>query len=443
MAAFSDTIFALSSGALPSGVAVIRLSGAKAFDVASALCEGGLPPPRKAGLRSIHLSDGSFLDRGLVLVFPGPHSFTGEDCVELHLHGGRAVVAAALKCLAGFSELRMAEAGEFSRRALQNGKLDLVEAEGLSDLLAADTEMQRRLAIEQASGHLSAVYERWRETLIFARSMIEAELDFSDEGDIPGSISERIWSDVTQLIAEMQSTLKGQQAGEIIRDGFKIVLAGRPNAGKSSLMNALMRRDVAIVTDIAGTTRDVIHCELDLEGYKVHLFDTAGLRETEEVIEREGIRRAEKFIAEADLVLFLIDMTGTDDTLLPEARVVWRIGTKRDQLDGASDFNQSRYDAVVSTVDESGLDSLREKLVAEIRCQTSIASLAVPSRLRQWQSIVSAASHLQNALDHSGKPLELRAEDLRLASDELSRLTGRIDTEMLLGKIFAEFCVGK
>lgn len=443
MAALSDTIYALSSGGLPSGVAVVRLSGPRAIEVLETLCEGQLPPTRVAGLRTLRLADGSFLDEALVLIFRGPNSFTGEDCAEIHLHGSRAVVAATLGYLAGFSAVRMAEAGEFSRRAFQNGKLDLVEVEGLSDLLAADTEMQRRLAVEQSSGHFSSVYEGWREKLIFARAMIEAELDFSDEGDIPGSISDQIWTDVSGLIREMEAVANSQKSGEIIRDGFKVALAGRPNAGKSSLMNALVQRDVAIVTDVAGTTRDIIRCELDLDGYKVNLFDTAGLRDTEEIVEREGIRRAHEAIADADLVLHLVDLTDLEAVEDISGVSVWRVGTKTDLSPVTSDFDASNFDALVSAVSGSGLVDLREALTAEVKRRTAVSSVAVPSRLRQTQNIVSAASYLRAALEHRHKPLELRAEDLRLASDELYRLTGRIDTEMLLGKIFSEFCVGK
>jgi tRNA modification GTPase len=336
----------------------------------------------------------------------------------------------------------MAEAGEFSRRAFQNGKLDLIEAEGLSDLLAAETEMQRRLAVEQANGHFSVVYEGWREKLIFARAMIEAELDFSDEGDIPGSVSDRIWAEIAEMVVQMDQTVQSQKSGEIIRDGFKVALAGTPNAGKSSLLNALVQRDVAIVTDIAGTTRDIIRCELDLDGYKVEIFDTAGLRETEEAVEREGIRRAERVIAEADLVLHLVDLSNPLDTSRIGGTVVWKVGTKLDHWNGAPPRGADTTVSVSSLTGE-GLSDLRKMMIDEIKRRTATVGVAVPSRLRQAQNIVSASIHLRRALSQLEKPLELRAEDLRLAAEDLARLTGRIDTETLLGKIFSEFCVGK
>jgi tRNA modification GTPase len=426
---------------LPAGVAVIRVSGPSCFDAVRQMV-GSLPQPRFASLRTINTVDGEFLDRGLVLVFPGPNSFTGEDCVELHLHGGRAVVNAALRSLAGFNGVRLAEAGEFSRRAFENGKMDLVEVEGLADLLSAETEMQRRLAGEQANGHLSAVYDEWREKLVFVRSMLEAELDFSDEGDIPGSVSDRVWADVVELKAQVDRAIGHLRAGEIIRDGFKVALAGLPNAGKSSLMNALAQRDVAIVTPIAGTTRDVVRCELDIDGYKFELFDTAGLRETDDLVEQEGIRRAFRTINDADLILHLIDLSGNaDPELMDFERPVLRIGTK---IDLACDLSTGEaHDFCVSSATGEGLELLRERLLEAVRSHTQVESLAIPSRLRHAERLRSASRHLASALEGGGLPLEIRAEELRLASVELARVTGRIDTETLLGKIFSEFCVGK
>ncbi|MFN3636123.1 MAG: tRNA uridine-5-carboxymethylaminomethyl(34) synthesis GTPase MnmE, partial [Rhizobium rhizophilum] len=362
MSTQTETIFALASGAVPAGVAVIRISGPASFPIVQALI-GELPTARNAALRSVRTRDGEFLDRGLVLIFPGPASFTGEDCAELHLHGGRAVVTAVLRSLAGFPNSRLAGAGEFSRRAFENGKMDLVEVEGLADLLAAETEMQRQLASEQASGKLSAVYDGWREKLIFARSMLEAELDFSDEGDIPGSVSEVIWKDVAVLKSQIDDAIANLKAGEIIRDGFKVALAGPPNAGKSSLLNALAQRDVAIVTPIAGTTRDIVRCELDIEGYKVEIFDTAGLRVTEDPVEQEGIKRAYRTINQADLVLQLVDLSDrTADTqeVVPGAV---RIGTKLDLADLRDQCDSVPFSYGVSSVTGLWLGTLRQYLV--------------------------------------------------------------------------------
>lgn len=436
-----ETIFALSSGALPSGVAVVRVSG----PMAGRICEemaGALPRPREAVLRSIRSRNGLMLDQGLVLWFPAPNSFTGEDCLELQLHGGRALVRAVLEELASFDDCRLAEAGEFSRRAFEFGKLDLVEIEGLSDLLAADTEMQRRLAVEQSSGHLSAIYEAWRAKLINARALIEAELDFSDEGDIPGAVSDRIWAEMSAFQGELENALANVKTGEIIRDGFKVVIAGRPNAGKSSLLNALAGRDVAIVTEYEGTTRDILHCELDIGGYAVHFYDTAGIRDTVEPVEREGIRRALEKIEEADLVLSLADATSDSDFVDVAAGLpVLRAYTKADLL--VDSDPKPIADVLLSSASGYGLTDLKSAILARVEETVGAFSLAIPSRLRHAQQLQTAIDEVRKAVEGSSLGLEMRAEHLRRASDALARITGRIDVEMLLGKIFLEFCVGK
>ncbi|OJU86366.1 MAG: tRNA uridine-5-carboxymethylaminomethyl(34) synthesis GTPase MnmE, partial [Shinella sp. 65-6] len=311
MSSATDTIFALSSGGLPSGVAVIRLSGLQSREVVARMC-GTVPAPRHAALRSIRDRNGDVLDEGIVLFFPGPHSFTGEDSAELQIHGGRATVKAVLAALAEFEGMRAAEAGEFSRRAFLNGRMDLVEVEGLADLIAAETEIQRRLAAEQASGGLSRLYDSWAKRLTHARAMIEAELDFADEDDVPGSVASQIWDDMHALQQDILNHLADARVGEIARDGLKVVIAGPANAGKSSLLNYLAKRDIAIVTDIPGTTRDVLHVDLDISGFAVRLYDTAGLRETEDIVEQEGIRRTWLSMAEAHLVLLLSDDPDTD-----------------------------------------------------------------------------------------------------------------------------------
>ena len=439
-----DTIFALSSGGLPAGVAVVRISGDEAFGICRKMC-GELPPPRLASLRSIRSRNGAVLDRGIVLAFPGPHSFTGEDCIEFHLHGGKAVVAAVLGELQLFDGCRLAEAGEFSRRAFESGKVDLVEIEGLADLLAAETEMQRRLAAEQSFGKLSAIYSSWRERLLHARAMIEAELDFADEGDIPGSVSDRIWVEMEELGKEIGRHLAQERVGEIIRDGFKVVIVGPPNAGKSSLMNSLANREVAIVTEYAGTTRDILHCELDLGGFAVHLFDTAGIRDTDEAIEQEGIRRAMLKIEEADLILYLSDASsplvcdpqGFDSVSAP----VIRVGTKSDLL---SDSNPKRsQELCISTVTGDGVDDLRATVLTHLEAMAGGLSLAIPSRLRQREHISDVLVNIEAAVGNTDIGLEVRAEHLRRASDAIGRISGKIDVESLLGKIFSDFCIGK
>ncbi|WP_306916768.1 tRNA uridine-5-carboxymethylaminomethyl(34) synthesis GTPase MnmE [Rhizobium mesoamericanum] len=432
-----ETIFALSSGAVPAGLAVMRISGEDVPAVLAALI-GSLPPPRQAALRSIRNRNGQMIDTGLVLLFPKPHSFTGENVAELHLHGGRAVVDAVHRELAEFPNLRPAAPGEFARRAFENGKLDLIEAEGLADLIAAETEMQRRLAVEQSSGGLSSIYYGWSDRLTRARALIEAELDFPDEDDVPGSVSDQVWADVSRLTEELASHLEQLEAGEIIRDGFKVVIAGKPNAGKSSLMNALAKRDIAIVTEIAGTTRDVLQVDLSMDGYLVKLYDTAGLRDTNEVVEREGIRRAEKIITEADLLIFIEDLSIDSVTEEPPKGAVL-VGTKSD----LPRRSLRQYDLVISTKDGAGLDSLRGLIVQRLKAKVQPQSMAIPSRARHREALSTSLAALQASLIAPSRGLDLRAEDLRVASDALGRVTGRVDVENLLDVIFGEFCIGK
>lgn len=430
----SDTIFALSSGTLPAGVAVVRLSGPQAFRAAETLA-GSLPPDRKAGLRTIRNRNGLVIDQALIVSFPGPNSFTGEDCVELQLHGSRAVVSAVYDELAGIPGLRLAEAGEFSRRAFENGKLDLVEVEGLADLIAAETEMQRRLAIEQSFGGQSTLYLKWAERLTRARALIEAELDFADEDDVPGAVSERVWTDMADLLLEIEKHIAEAKAGEIIRDGYKVVIAGPPNAGKSSLLNALAKRDVAIVTEIAGTTRDILHIDIDMEGYLVRFFDTAGLRESEDRVEQEGVRRAKIAIEQADMILQLEEIdSGSKYIFEPASQTTLRIGTKSDKHGLSVD-----YDLCISSQTGEGLEELRSRILNELKSLWS-GSL-VPNRLRHIQYLKEASNSIAEALN--GSELDLRAENLRAAASSLDRITGRVDVEQLLDVIFSQFCIGK
>lgn len=437
-----ETIYALSSGALPAGVAVIRISGPRTSEVVNALC-GILPLPRQAVLRSIRNRNGDVLDQGLVLYFAAPASFTGEDCAEFQVHGGRAVVNAILAELEVWPGLRHAEAGEFSRRAFQNGKLDLVEIEGLADLIAAETEMQRRLAQEHSSGNLSSVYDGWARRLTHARAMIEAELDFADEDDVPGSVADRIWSDMLLLKSEIDTHLEGSGVAEIIRDGLKVVIAGEPNAGKSSLLNHLARRDVAIVTDIAGTTRDILSVDLSLAGFRVQLFDTAGLRETEDKVEQEGIRRAHLTIDQADVVLLLADTPDgfVDLDESQRAKPVIRIGTKIDRSRHL--WDKASADALISTETGVGIDRLLELLARHLPDLSGRNALSLPTRKRHVSCLKQTLAAIEMSLGQSDRGLDIQAEYLRQAGDALGRITGRVDVEDLLGVIFSEFCIGK
>ncbi|WP_438753338.1 tRNA uridine-5-carboxymethylaminomethyl(34) synthesis GTPase MnmE [Pararhizobium sp. O133] len=438
----TDTIYALSSGALPAGVAVIRISGPATAHMLRTLC-GSVPTPRQATLRSIRNRNDDILDQGLILYFTAPASFTGEDCAELQVHGGRAVVDAILTELSAFPGSRHAEAGEFSRRAFHNGKLDLVEIEGLADLISAETEMQRRLAQEHSSGNLSALYRGWAKRLTHARAMIEAELDFADEDDVPGSVADRIWSDMRILGKEITEHLAGAGVAEIIRDGLKIVIAGQPNAGKSSLLNRLARRDVAIVTDIAGTTRDILSVDLSLAGFNVRLYDTAGLRETEDRVEREGIRRAHMTIEQADVILLLSD--GPDDfaslAQYDGLKPVLRVGTKIDRNPVL--WDKAVADVLISTVTDEGLDQLVDLVKRHLPDLSAKNAMALPSRRRHVNCLEQARSAIDMSLAKFNSGLDIQAEYLRQASNALGRITGRVDVEDLLDVIFSEFCIGK
>lgn len=435
----SETIFALSTGALPSGVAMIRISGPGVRFVLEKMA-GGIPPGRTATLRTLVDKDGGDIDRGLVLFFPGPASFTGEDCAELHLHGSRAVVARCLEVLGRLNGFRQAEPGEFSRRAFENGRMDLTEVEGLSDLIRADTEAQRRAALDQSGGTLRALYEGWMGRLTHARAMLEAELDFADESDIPGSVSNVIWRDLPLLRAEIREHLSGLHWGEIVRDGFRIALVGAPNAGKSTLLNRLADREVAIVSSIPGTTRDRLEVRLDIGGHLVLISDTAGLRETEDEIEREGIRRSRSAMEAADLVLLLDDGTAqTPAVATLDGVPVWQIQTKSDlRIGGAVPGDHQ----AISAITGDGIDTLVGEIAAEIGRHARPS--ANPNRQRHRSLLLESLGSLDAALAlGEDGAVEVVAESLRSASYALDRITGHVSVEDLLGVIFSEFCVGK
>lgn len=435
-----DTIFALSSGKLPSGVAVIRVSGNEVQNIIKSI-RGKVPPARMMAYGSLYSLEHEFLDSALTVFFPAPNSFTGEDCVEFHLHGGKAVVARFLNELSKFENCRIAEAGEFSKRAFANGKLDLTEAEGLADLIDAETESQRRLAVMGASGALAELYREWRQELLRARAMIEAELDFVEEQDIPDSVSDQIWDKLKLLSSTIKKHVADGYRAQAMRDGIKIVIAGAPNSGKSSIINRLAGRDVAIVTDEEGTTRDALEIRLILAGLPVLVTDTAGIRETANKVEKIGIDTALKRLQEADLILHIEDMSSPVEITLPADNnaEIWRLGNKVDLVRG----DDSRWPIQFSAETGEGFEEFLDKLIEFCNSFSESLGDLVPARKRQFDLLKETISEIDSALMLKDLDLTLRAEHLRRAGDMLGRITGDIDVEDILDVIFSQFCVGK
>ena len=413
------------------------------------MCKHSAAPclkPRFAALRRLNDPTSSgLLDEGLVIFFPAPRSQTGEDMAELHVHGGRAVIQAALAALSRFPDCRAAEPGEFAARAFSNGKLDLAQIEGLADLIDAETEMQRQQAIAEVTGAQSTRFESWRKRLLEGMGLVEAAIDFSDEADVSSRAVNQAAAMLSVLHTDLAAHLDDGHRGEIAREGFRVVLAGAPNAGKSSLLNALARRPAAIVSSQPGTTRDVIEVRLDLAGYAVIVSDTAGIRDTASEIEREGIARSHAAMRLADLVLWLIDLTDAADQkpLSAVGSDHVHIYTKAD-LAPAADLIHVKHPALaISAQTGTGLDELT-RLIAE-RASTAVGKTGDPAitRARHRHEIASAVAHLDAFAHDDTRPLELRAEDLRLAGNALGRLVGRIDAEEVLGEIFSRFCIGK
>ena len=436
----SDTIVALASGAVPAAIAVIRISGPETRRVLEAFC-GGVPDPRHASLRDIGPPRLPAIDRGLAIWFPGPASFTGEDMAELHTHGSRAVVSAVIEAVLSLPGTRLAEPGEFARRAFENGKLDLTQVEGLADLISAETEAQRRQALAQAEGSLRTLYEGWRIELLRAQALVEAGLDFADEGDVAADVAVKADAIVAPLCASISHHLADRR-GERLRDGVHIVIAGPPNVGKSSLLNALAKRDVAIVSEEAGTTRDVLEVHLDLGGLPVTLTDTAGLREAESKVEAEGVRRALARTEQADVVLWLVDATAPIWEL-PAALEIRTAICVLNKIDLERGFTPHRDCLQISARTGQGLDRLVEALEEQAAhvAETGLAS-PLMTRARHRAELEGARVALQRFGQPTLSP-ELKAEELRIAARHLGRLTGRIDVEEVLGAIFGEFCIGK
>ena len=409
---------------------------------------GPRPAPRAATLRKfVHPSTGDVIDNGIALWFPAPASFTGEDIAELQLHGGRAVVKAVLTALAEIPGCRMAEPGEFARRAFENGRIDLAEAEGLADLIEAETEGQRRQALRQASGTLSALYEGWRRTLIDATALVEASIDFSDEGDVGIRAFDQAHGVVSALSQSIRRHLDDGHRGEILRNGFQVVLAGPPNVGKSSLLNALARRDVAIVSEEPGTTRDILEVHLDLDGFPVVIMDTAGIRESVGKVESEGIRRALARAESVDLVIWLMDAAGTIEEPPPgfrdRADRMLRVVNKVDLLPEGIPPRLEAGSIAISVKTGIGLPELTRRLAGIAAERIGPNEDPVITQTRHRQLIEACAESLSDFLSQEPSQVELRAEDLRRGAHALGRVTGRVDVEDVLDQVFKRFCIGK
>jgi tRNA modification GTPase len=443
------TIFALSSGRPPVAIAVVRVSGPQARLALEKLA-GRVTEPRKATLARLRdPMTGDVIDEALALWFPAPRSETGEDTVELQVHGGPAVIAGVLEALGKIGGFRPAEPGEFTRRAFENGRLDLTAVEGLADLIAAETPAQRRQAFRQLKGLIGDRAEVWRRRLIEALALVEARIDFSDEADVPEDLLGPALFATRQLRDEIAAILADGHRGERLRDGLVVAIAGPPNAGKSTLFNRLARREAAIVSPFPGTTRDVIEVHLDLDGYLVTLLDTAGIRESAEPVEQEGVRRARERAASADLALWVVDLSTAGD--FSEDRVeliqtpeIWRVGNKTDLASHRK--NEDVFNYLISAVDGGGVDLLLGGLTAYAKSYFSGAESGLVTRARHRHALEETAAALERALAQArqGKDREeLIAEELRAAATSLGRLTGRVDVEDILDVIFRDFCIGK
>ena len=446
-----DTIFALATAAGRAAVAVVRLSGPATGSALEALA-GRLPPPRRA----IHAqlrdpNSGAVLDDALVLWFPGPASYTGEDCAELQVHGGGAVIQAVLDALTGLG-LRLAKPGEFTRRAFENQKLDLTQAEAVADLIDAETDAQRRLALDQLAGGLSAQYAKWRSALLNVLALLEAGIDFPDE-DLPEALAEQARGPLLELIGALNWALADGRRGERIREGFRVAVIGAPNAGKSSLLNALAGREAAIVTPVAGTTRDVIEIPILVSGYKVLLADTAGVRQAEDEIEAEGVRRARAWADSAARRLWLVDgshasgdWTLAKDLVQPGDLCVINKADLPQAPDAELAYNWATtagLDVVTISLEADGAIAVKDWLDRTVVSTLSGADMPAATRLRHIEGLSSARDFLVRADAALALGAELAAEDVRLAARALERITGRIGTEEVLGQVFASFCIGK
>ena len=442
------TVYALSSGPGISGIAVIRVSGSKTEEIILSLTNGSLPKTKEATLKKIiNPKNGELIDEGLVIFFKRPNSYTGEDMAEFHVHGSKAVVQEVLTVLEGFDDCRLAEPGEFTKIAFQNNKINLLKAESIGDLIAAETELQRKQALRIMSGDSSKKFNFWRDELINILADIEAKIDFPDE-DIPENLSQNIKNRCEKIKNEIQITLDDNKAGEIIREGFKIAIVGPPNVGKSSLLNYLSKREAAIVSEKAGTTRDVIECHLDLEGIPVIISDTAGIRDSSDEIETKGVNLAINKAEEADLIIILLDPKKLDfkgffNEKLHDKSIL--AINKSDLLIESINNKEFKIEPhIISIKDNKNLDKLIEAVKLKLNKQFLKTNNVLITRSRHRLHLKECHKHLKVFLEKkNNQEFDLAAEDLRLSIRHLGTIVGKVDVEEILGSIFDNFCIGK
>ncbi len=442
------TIYALSSGLGTSGIAVIRVSGKNTAQVVKKLTGSRLPLPRVATLKKFNKNgEKELIDEGVIIWFPAPNSYTGEDLAEFHVHGSRAVINAMHSAISKIKECRLAEPGEFTKRAFQNGRINLLKAESIADLISSETEIQRKQALKIMSGKSSDQFNSWRKKLLKILSNIEAKIDFPDE-DLPKNIMKKIQKTANDVLKEIKKTLNDQKVGERIREGFKIAILGPPNSGKSSLLNYLSKRDVAIVSEIAGTTRDVIETHLNLDGYPVIVSDTAGIRISKNEIEKKGIKIALSRAEDADLKLVIVSAKNVDFTsvlkeLLKKNAIL--VVNKSDLVKGKLNTKFKKYENVfISIKKDSNLNKLIQKIKNKLKNKFTTTEDILITRERHRQNLINCVQHLEKFQKmKSAQDLDKAAEDLRLATRHLGMIVGKVDVEELLGSIFNDFCIGK
>ena len=442
------TIYALSSGPGISGIAIIRISGPNASKAITLLTGQPVPPPRIATLRKINsINTSELIDEGIIIWFPGPQSYTGEDMVEIHIHGGKAIVIALQNEISKIENFRLAEPGEFTKIAFQNGKINLLKAESIADLISAETEIQRLQAVKIMKGKSAKKFESLREKLLKILSFVEAKIDFPEE-DLPDENIQQIKKDSTEVLNQITKILDDQKVGEIIREGFKIAIVGPTNAGKSSLLNNLSNRDVAIVSEIAGTTRDVIETHLNIDGYPVIISDTAGIRNSKDEIEKKGIKLSLDRAENADLKLVVvdaksIDLSGFLNDLLKDNAIL--VVNKSDLIKSELDIEVKKLDHVLISLKENlNLDKLISKIKNKLRAKFIINEDILITRERHRQHLIQCSDNLRNFIEKNDKKdFDKGAEDLRLATRHLGMIVGKVDVEEILGSIFNDFCIGK